>query len=109
MKTNALIDTTAAIVFAASLMLAAAARADQPAGGGGLILFQPSPTGETVLGVTTPNPEAFDVAYLGDQIATQFRQEHVCADLRAYTAPDRFYDYRVCSNGGIYRTIPTAR
>lgn len=110
MTSNVLIDTTAAAVFAMSLMLAAAARADQPNGGGsGMILFQPSPAGETVLGVTTPTPEAFDVAYLGEQIAAQFRQENVCADLRAYTAHDRFYDYRVCSNGGIYRTIPTAR
>lgn len=109
MTSNVLIDTTAAAVFAMSLMLAGAARADQPNGGGGLVLFQPSPAGETVLGVTTPTPEAFDVAYLGEQIAAQFRQENVCADLRAYTAPDRYYDYRVCSNGGIYRTIPTAR
>lgn len=109
MKANVLIDTTAAAVFAMSLMLAGAARADQPNGGGGLVLFQPVPPGEVIASVVSPTPSAFNIAVVGDQLAAKFYAENVCADMKVLTKAGQNYDYRVCSNGGIYRTIPTAR
>lgn len=109
MTPNVLVNPTAAVVFAMSLMLAAAAYASQPAGGGGLVLFQPVPPGEVIARVVTPTPHAFNIAVVGDQLAAKFYAENVCADMKVLTEAGQNYDYRVCSNGGIYRTIPTAR
>lgn len=109
MKANVLVNPTAAAVFAMSLMLAAAAYAGQPAGGGEVVLFQPVPPGEVIARVVSPTPYAFNIAVVGDQLAAKFYAENVCADMQVLTAAGDHYDYRVCSNGGIYRTIPTAR
>lgn len=100
---------TAAAAFAMAMMLSPGVHAEQRDGGGGLVLFQPGPAGDDIVRVVSPTPYAFNVAIVKDQLAAKFYDKNVCADMRVSTQTGRNYDYRVCSNGGIYRTIPTAR